>query len=206
MKREEKNEISLNRIISGALKEFSKNGYDNGSVNSICSTENLSKGILYHYFSTKDELYLACVSQCFSELTDFLKKNVFLETHDVRKQLENYFMIRFKFFLKFPIYQRIFTDSIIHYPRHLENQISKIMYDFDNLNLFLLNEILSPLKLRNDITHEEVIETFKEYQDFININFRMNGSEKEVAFHEKKCMRALYTLLYGVIERKEAIK
>lgn len=104
MKREKKNEISLNRILRGALKEFSEKGYDGASINIICSSENLSKGILYHYFSTKEELYLACVSQCFSELTEYLKENIKIENDeksnksDIRKQLENYFMVRFDFF------------------------------------------------------------------------------------------------------------
>lgn len=206
MKREEKNEISLARIINGALKEFAEKGYSGASINVICSQENLSKGILYHYFTAKDELYLACVSKCFSDLTEFLKRNIFIENNDVKKQLENYFMVRFKFFQKYPLYQRIFTDSIIHYPKHLENEIFKIMSEFNNLNIFLLNKILTPLKLRSDITKEEVIETFKEYQDYVNIHFKMNGSEDEVAYHEKKCLRALYTLLYGVVEREGAVK
>lgn len=209
MKREKKNEISLNRILRGALKEFSEKGYDGASINIICSSENLSKGILYHYFSTKEELYLACVSQCFSELTEYLKENIKIENDeksnksDIRKQLENYFMVRFDFFQQYPFYQRIFTDSIIRYPRHLEDEISKIISEFDKLNISLLNTIITPLKLRKDITKEEVIETFKEYQDYVNIHFKMNGSEEEVMHHEKKCVRALYTLLYGVVAREE---
>lgn len=201
MKREEKNEISLNRIINGALKEFSEKGYDAASINTICHQEKLSKGILYHYFSTKDELYLACVLKCFSDLTKLLKKNIFIESDDVKKQLENYFIVRFNFFQKYPLYQRIFTDSIIHYPKHLENEISNIMSEFNNLNIYLLDKILTPLKFRDDITKKEVIETFKEYQDYVNIHFRINNSEDEIIYHEKKCLRALYTLLYGVVER-----
>ena len=131
------------------------------------------------------------------------QKNISIENNNVRKQLEDYFMIRFNFFKKYPLYQRIFTDSIIHYPKHLESEISKKMFEFNNLNIYLLDKILSPLKLRNDITKEEVIETFKEYQDYINIHFKMNGSENEIIYHEKKCLRALYTLLYGVVKREE---
>ena len=41
--------------------EFSSQGYGGSSINTICAAQNLSKGIVYHYFATKDALYLACM-------------------------------------------------------------------------------------------------------------------------------------------------
>ena len=61
MKREEKNQQTKRRIMESALKEFAEQGYGASSVNNICSCEGVSKGIIYHYFQTKDELYLVCV-------------------------------------------------------------------------------------------------------------------------------------------------
>ena len=74
LKREEKNQQTRRRIMDSALAEFSKKGYGASSVNTICSAENISKGIIYHYFSTKDDLFLACVEECFTLLTEYLKK------------------------------------------------------------------------------------------------------------------------------------
>ena len=61
MKREEKNQITRRRIMDSALAEFAGKGYGASSVNTICAAQDISKGIIYHYFNTKDELYLACV-------------------------------------------------------------------------------------------------------------------------------------------------
>ena len=72
MKREEKNQQTKRRIMESALKEFAEQGYGASSVNNICSCEGVSKGIIYHYFQTKDELYLACVDECFRALTEYL--------------------------------------------------------------------------------------------------------------------------------------
>lgn len=85
MKREEKNQQTKRRIMDSALNEFSKQGYGASSVNAICADQNISKGIIYHYFNTKDDLYLACVEECFMRLTNYLKEMVqlkFDETHD----------------------------------------------------------------------------------------------------------------------------
>lgn len=69
MKREEKNQISRQRILESAAKEFAEKGYGLSSINVICAEGDISKGILYHYFKDKDELYLTCVQACFDGLT-----------------------------------------------------------------------------------------------------------------------------------------
>ncbi|MEG1748002.1 MAG: TetR/AcrR family transcriptional regulator, partial [Oscillospiraceae bacterium] len=72
MKRDEKNLISRRKILDSALAEFGTQGYGMSSVNTICTAGDISKGILYHYFRDKDELYLACVQELFDSLTEHL--------------------------------------------------------------------------------------------------------------------------------------
>ena len=62
--------------MDSALAEFSGQGYGASSVNNICSAQGISKGIIYHYFKTKDDLFLACVKECFSLLTAYLSKRM----------------------------------------------------------------------------------------------------------------------------------
>ncbi|MFR5712295.1 MAG: TetR/AcrR family transcriptional regulator [Clostridium sp.] len=76
MKREEKNQQMRRRIMDSALAEFSGQDYGASSVNNICSAQGISKGIIYHYFKTKDELFLACVKECFSLLTAYLSERM----------------------------------------------------------------------------------------------------------------------------------
>ena len=73
MKREEKNILSRQRSLEAALREFSEKSYDTASMNTICTENNISKGIIYHYFKDKDELYLLCAGECFDKLTACLE-------------------------------------------------------------------------------------------------------------------------------------
>lgn len=59
--------------MDSALAEFAVQGYGASSVNTICAAQGISKGIIYHYFKTKDDLYLACVEECFQLLTEHLQ-------------------------------------------------------------------------------------------------------------------------------------
>jgi AcrR family transcriptional regulator len=68
MKREEKNQLTRRKVLESALAEFAEKGYDAASMNNLCMAGGVSKGIVYHYFTDKDELYLACISECFTML------------------------------------------------------------------------------------------------------------------------------------------
>ena len=49
------------RILNAAMEEFARNGYKNTSTNKIVKQAGISKGLLFHYFSNKKELYLMIV-------------------------------------------------------------------------------------------------------------------------------------------------
>ena len=103
-----------------------------------------------------------------------------------------------------PQYQRIFCDAVIMPPAHLEASIQEKKAPFDRFNIDSLNRMLEPVSLRSDLSREDVVDTFRQYQDYINARYQMTGSEKiDIRDHEESCRRALRILLYGVVERKE---
>ncbi|MDD3797416.1 MAG: helix-turn-helix domain containing protein, partial [Lachnospiraceae bacterium] len=56
MKQEEKSLIARNKIISAAAKLFSEKGYDETTMQDIMQISGLSKGAIYHYFKSKQEI------------------------------------------------------------------------------------------------------------------------------------------------------
>lgn len=45
------------RIINAAMKEFAQKGYDKASTNEMVKEAGISKGLLFHYFQNKKQLY-----------------------------------------------------------------------------------------------------------------------------------------------------
>lgn len=202
MKREEKNQQMKRKIMDSALREFAQQGYGASSVNSICSMEGVSKGIIYHYFQTKDELYLACVKECFDRLTDHLS-TILEERGTVEEQLEAYFSARFLFFEHNPVYRPIFCEVIISPPANLVEQIQECRTAFDALTVRTLEKLLSKLPLRSDIQVHEVVELFGQFQDFVNAQYRGERicAQERFSKRDDSCRKMLHVLLYGVIER-----
>lgn len=190
--------------MDSALDEFSKHGYGASSINNVCGAQDISKGIIYHYFDTKDALFLACVGECFELLTGHILAKMNTEQGTVEQQLERYFTVRTDFFNEHPVYRRIFCEAVITPPGHLIDKIKELRREFDALNIEILERLLAPVPLRSDITKAEVMEVFREFQDFINAQFHMKDIDaQEFENREKSCLKALSILLYGIIERRE---
>lgn len=72
------------RIINAALKEFSQKGFEKASTNEIVKNAEISKGLLFHYFHNKKELFLFLydysldvVTKEFFEKVDFSERDLF---------------------------------------------------------------------------------------------------------------------------------
>lgn len=206
LKREKKSAESRKRILDAALEEFANNGYMGASLNRVCQEKNISKGMIYHYFKDKDQLYLLCLEACFDELTSYIRENKNRKDLDLESRLKDYFDTRLEFFIERPLYLGIFLDLVLNGPDHLRDQIKKIRSDFDQENISILRDILSSVSLRKDLDLDTVVDDFRFYMNYFNLAFKdllSEGISKEEALkeHEKRCHRQLEIILYGVLER-----
>ncbi|MGN1019506.1 MAG: TetR/AcrR family transcriptional regulator [Aristaeellaceae bacterium] len=204
MKREEKNQQTRRKIVDSALAEFAQQGYGGSSVNAICAAQGVSKGIIYHYFASKDELYLCCVEECFRLLTEHLRACDPGREGPAQKQLEAYFACRMDFFRTHPVYQPIFCEAVVTPPAHLQEEIQARRQGFDRLNAAILEGVLEPLPLRRGMARADVVEVVRQLQDFINARYRVAPmTPEEFRARDESCRQALDILLYGIVERTE---
>lgn len=201
LKQIDKNIKSRKNIQKHAIKEFAVKGYGQSSVNAICASGNLSKGVLYHYFNDKDEIYIMCVQACFDALCDYLSDNLEINSKDAS---QSYFDSRYKFFKENPLYQNIFCEAVVSPPKHLIGQINDCKKKFDELNKSVLLKILKDYNLREDITEEQIVSVMQLFQDFVNARYKMMpGDEPDMKKHDELATKALDILLYGVVKRED---
>lgn len=210
MKRELKNALSKQRIIMAALQEFSVNGYENSSLNTVCQSHNLSKGIIYHHFSSKDELYLACLNQCFRAFSEYMEKKKEGFTGTLEQNLKSYFEARMSFFLENPVYSGIFLDATFH-PGKLAEEISVCRKEFEQLNISVLTGFLHGKTLREGLSLPIIVEDFRTYIEYFNLQFARSfrkelqniPTEEIFRRHEENFRRHLSILLYGILEEND---
>lgn len=203
MNREEKHEQSRRRILDGALREFGEQGYHAASLNEICARDGVSKGLIYHYFRDKDELYLSCVSECLDTLAVYMSGAAATLSGPPEEQLRRYFEKRLRFFATHPQFRGIFTDAVLTPPAHLAEEIARRKQPFDELNIAVLTQLLAYRPLRAGMTAAEIIEDFRLYMDFFNARFQARCGDGQdpaqiLETHERQCRRQVETLLFGV--------
>ena len=205
MKREEKNALSKQRILDAALREFSAKGYEGASLNTVWAENGISKGIIYHYFKDKEEIYLLCVKMCFDSLTNYLNGVAKAFTGTAADCLREYFAARLRFFAENPLYLGIFSDASFRPPTALSTAIAQCRQSFDELNISVLTELLTSEPLRDGLSVRAIVEDFRMYMDYFNLRFKticVDGLSPEYALkeHEERCYRQLDILLHGVLD------
>lgn len=213
MNQEQKTALAKQRILEAAMKEFAERGYDGASLNTVCAENGISKGIIYHHFKDKDELYLLCAAECFTAAAHFLQAEITaLNTpapgtgsfYSTEQKLQLYFDARLRFFAENPLYQGIFSDTVFNPPAKLETQLSECRKQFDDVNISFLEGLLKNETLRKNISASDAAGDFRAYMDFFNMHFKISAKDKESREqtffeHEKLCHRQIDILLYGVL-------
>lgn len=76
------------QIINAAFDEFGENGFKKASTNNIVKKAGVSKGLLYHYFKSKEELYDYLLDFCFETVAHTLKTKMDWQETDFFERLK----------------------------------------------------------------------------------------------------------------------
>ncbi|MGN0168329.1 MAG: TetR/AcrR family transcriptional regulator [Acetatifactor sp.] len=196
MRKEEKTEMTKAKIFSLAIKEFGTNGYAAGTINGICKA-GINKGLIYHNFKDKDELYLECVKKSCKELMDFVRE------HQATEGFVEYMSARREFFREREAEAYIFLEARTHPPYHLRKQIREIFVEFDEMNKEIFEREISHYELRKSVSKEEALNYFLQLQKIYNISFSAGRNEElspheQLSLHELNIHKIFNLMLYGI--------
>lgn len=198
MKQEEKTKRTRERIIGAGIKEFGAKGYKASSVTNI-SNSGIAKGLIYHNFESKDELYLECLKICFAEIIE----NLFGSEADIDHK--KYFERRLKFFNEKKDEAAMVLEALIDPPEKLIEEIAEIRRPYDNANSRLIRNILTENSLRKNIDMDSAMEYISFMQDMFNWycckpKFHDRSFESSVSMHEENLEKLFEYMLYGVLK------
>lgn len=207
MKQSEKSQITYNKILNSAIKEFGTKNYDSASINNICSDNDISKGLIYHNFKNKDELYLRCTEEAFKSLLEFLEGNEY-EGVSFSESMKKLIDSRYEFFSKNTYYSHIFFNAVLQPPKHLAGEIKEIRSSLDEFNQRQYRSMLKDVTLRDGISPDEALSYFLIFQEMFNGYYQRRAYEQAdfhslIKEHELALSKILNIMLYGIAKEKE---
>lgn len=201
MKRADQSYLMQKRIKESAIKEFNIHDYETASINRICADAKISKGIVYHYFKNKDELYLSCLKACYDTLLQYYYDQGITSAKNV--ELSDYMKIRLNFFKVYPQFQGLFFHAKLLPCETLKKEVDLLRKEIDDINLFIYKKVLSKICLRNQITMDKAITYIEIMQSTFNDYFRKEAKaetdfEKVVEKHEQMIPEWIDIMLFGL--------
>ena len=167
MTQKERQERSRAEILQAALEEFGSRDYDQVNMEGICARHGISKGMMYHYYAGKDELFLLCVQDTFAQLREYVEAEAQkLENTEAPERIKRYFMLREYFFHAHPQRTRIFETAILRPPAHLQAQIQELREPLRRLNESFLGEITRSMPLRPGLNRAQVVRYLESAEPF----------------------------------------
>lgn len=200
MQKKEKTEITRERIIKAALVEFSESEFNGFVINKLCSKYKISKGVLYHNFSGKNELYLECVKESFQKAISYIKGN------DNIPSLMEYMQRRHQFLKEYPYHSKIFFKVLLSPPIELSKDIKKIKENFIEFNKEVSKKMIKESKLKKNIENNEAMDYLNLVQEmFRSYLYSKDNVEKNldeiITENEDLLMKTLDFMLYGIFEK-----
>ena len=79
------------QLLTTAQKHFALYNYGTVSLKNIASEAGIAKSTLFHYFDSKDALYMAVIDNIFQELKEFLRNEKFFSATRSRDRVLSFF-------------------------------------------------------------------------------------------------------------------
>ena len=82
------------KLIYAIVDEFSKYPYKKASINSIVKKAGISKGLIYHYFEDKQDLYYSTIEHVIRELFTELDKQIDWDESDIFERIKQFITVK----------------------------------------------------------------------------------------------------------------
>jgi len=168
IKRQKKSEEIKKKIVKCAMHLFAKYGYDNVSIDDIAKLANSSKGSFYHYFNSKDELFLYYRQALNAQYLEFYEQLMYDPSYKIYNGLE-------KLFLMCMFILNCMTSNGDEFARIADIRLFRDWVDireeitykdnFDSIFPALINQGKTDGSIRKDMSADEIIDNLRLFFD-----------------------------------------
>lgn len=153
-RKEREKEQRKNDIIDAAEKVFFEKGYENATMDEVADKAELSKGTLYLYFKTKEELHMAVSVRALK----ILKKMLMNAVSEKNSTWENILAIG-RSYVEFAREFQDYFRTILHFENkecmdHIQQKYAEFAEEADPMSLFIrmLEKGIHDGSVRSDIS------------------------------------------------------
>ena len=157
------------RIINAAIKEFAQKGYDSASTNEIVKEAGISKGLLFHYFQSKKQLFFFLFDYCYNLVADEFYKKIDLTERDFFKRIRQTVRIKMDLQSKYPEILTFIQEAFMQDSPEIKDEFDKKKQELNAVNIGIIYDGIDLSKFRDDVDVQKVLKviswTFEKMSD-----------------------------------------
>jgi len=157
------------RIINAAIKEFAQKGYDSASTNEIVKEAGISKGLLFHYFQSKKQLFFFLFDYCYKLVADEFYKKVDLTERDFFKRIRQAVHIKMDLQSKYPEILTFIQEAFMQDSPEIKVEFDKKKQELNAINIGIIYDGIDLSKFRDDVDPQKILKiiswTFEKMSD-----------------------------------------
>lgn len=157
--------------MNAALEEFAEQGYEKTSTNKIVKKAGIGKGMLFHYFNSKKELYYYLINYAI----DYLNNEYFIHINesetDFIERYKQIAQVKMKAYAENPHVFNFFASLYINEAGNLSKEIKNKIMEIRELGYSILFNNIDTSLFREDIAPDMVIKL---------IHWTLEGYENEI--------------------------
>lgn len=193
-------------ILSACMAEFVKHGYKQASTNIMVEKAGISKGILYHYFGNKKNLYLYLVDKSMkyylSELEELYKLNI----PDIFDRLLKFALVKLNLIQKdlmmYEFAARAFVNDTEEVSKEIKSRYEKIYKE----HIPRVFKDIDTTKLKKGVDVSKLIETIMFCLEGLNAKHVRLYKENKLSYAEMNCKAIEESMSYLNIIKYGAYK
>ncbi|TMH72171.1 MAG: TetR/AcrR family transcriptional regulator, partial [Betaproteobacteria bacterium] len=107
------------KILDAATVEFARYGLGGARVDRIAARAGANKRMLYYYFGSKEELFLAVLEESYAHIRN-AERELDLEHRDPREALKRLVEFTWRYYLEHPEFMTFLNSENLHKGRHVQ--------------------------------------------------------------------------------------
>lgn len=159
------------KIIKACMEVFAEKGYEGASTNAIVQKAGISKGILFHYFGNKKDLYLYILDRTLGKAVDELNSYQEPLPSDIFERIIVTGTIKLKMAIEQPLMYKLLFITFVNTPDPLKAAAQERYKKLYDIALPMLYNGLDYSKMRKDIDPKKAIEVMTLFMEGLQAQY-----------------------------------
>ncbi|MCM3567098.1 TetR/AcrR family transcriptional regulator [Neobacillus mesonae] len=145
------------RIINAAMKEYAEKGYEKASTNEMVKEAGISKGLLFHYFGSKKQLFLFLFDYCYELAAEQFFQKINLDEPDFFTRIRQAMQIKMELLSIYPALFKFMEGAYLEDSMEVKPDIEKKVKQMTDDSMGKVYEGIDFSKFRDDMDVQIVL-------------------------------------------------